>query len=266
MAKRFIDTGILKHHFTRSLEGPLKLLWVHLLTDCNAAGMWQVDWEVAEIFIGGKIDREKAMKAFENKVVILKNGAIWFIPDFIEYQYNTLQEKNPAHRNIILLLQKENLITEDLKLKPLPSPSGVPSKGTMVMVKEKVKEKVKGVQGEKIEEAYVADSTCEAMDHPYVEKIKSEYRILLKVTNPLTNEEAERLERDIGDEVFYDKLMGLANRKDVLKKYNSVNLTIRNWVSLDKKKNGSTKSDSGTERIGRMAVDDLKKIYVNTPR
>ena len=142
MAKRFIDTGILKHHFTRGLEAPLKLLLLHLFTDCNNAGMWQVDFEIAEIIIGHKIDRKKAEKAFENKVVKLKDGAIWFIPDFIDFQYGKLQEKNPAHKNIIALLLKENLIDSDYNLKVLPSTFGVPSKGTMDMDKEKEKEKV----------------------------------------------------------------------------------------------------------------------------
>jgi hypothetical protein len=141
MAKRFIDTNILKHHFLRGLEAPLKLLWMHLLTDCNHAGIWQVDFEIAEIIIGGKLDQKKAMEKFINKVTILKDGKQWFIPAFIEFQYGKLQEKNPAHKNVILILKKELLINENLEV--LQSPFVVPSKGTQDKEKEEDKEKEK---------------------------------------------------------------------------------------------------------------------------
>ncbi len=139
MAKRFIDTNILKHHFLRGLEAPLKLLWMHLLTDCNHAGIWQADFEIAEIIIGSKIDQKKVIEKFKEKVTILKDGKQWFIPAFIEFQYGKLQEKNPAHKNVILILKKELLIDENLEV--LQSPFVAPSKGTQEKEKEKEKEK-----------------------------------------------------------------------------------------------------------------------------
>lgn len=147
MAKRFIDTGILKHHFTRGLEAPLKLLYVHILTDCSHAGMWQVDWEIASIIVGAKINPEKAEKAFAGKIVKIKSGAIWFVPDFIDFQYGTLSSTNPAHRGIISILQKENLLNKDYSLKPLTSSF----EGAKDMDKEKEKDmdKEKGGAGGK---------------------------------------------------------------------------------------------------------------------
>jgi hypothetical protein len=248
MAKRFIDTGLLKHHFTRGLEAPLKLLWVHLLTDCNNAGMWQVDFEIAEIIIGQKIDRKKAEKSFENKVVKLKGGAIWFIPDFIDFQYGKLQEKNPAHKNIIVLLLKENLIDSDRNLKGLPSTFGVPSKGTMDKDKDKVMEKVMEKEKESDPEIFEIDP------HPYLKKIKSDYPVLLKMKEPLTEAQAQRLEIDIGDDLVYEKLEAMANKANILKNYISANLTLRTWVNYSNKNGKPTTKTSG-EKIGRVPIE-----------
>ena len=149
MPKRFIDTGILKHHFLRGCKAPLKLLWLHLLTDCNNAGIWQVDFEIAEIVIGSKIDRKKVDEKFAKKVIVLKDGVQWFLPDFIEYQYGFLQPNNPAHKNVIILLQKEGLIDENLKV--VERCLVVPLEGTLVKVKEKDKEKTMDKEKEKHE-------------------------------------------------------------------------------------------------------------------
>ena len=52
MAKRFIDTDIFKKRNVKDLEAPYKLLFIYLFTDCNHAGIWEVDLDVAEIRLG----------------------------------------------------------------------------------------------------------------------------------------------------------------------------------------------------------------------
>ncbi len=141
MAKRFIDTDIFKKQFIRSLEAPYKLLWVYLINDCNHAGIWEVDFDVAEIRIGLKIDREKSKKVFEGKISVLNGGSKWFLPDFIDFQYGDLKENNRAHLSVISILKKENLLNEDLSIKPLISP--LHGRKDMDMDKEKDKEEEK---------------------------------------------------------------------------------------------------------------------------
>jgi len=134
MAKRFTDTEKWKKPFIRSLKAPYKLLWLYICDDCDHSGIWQVDIEVAEIRIGEKLDYNKAILYFNDKIIPLDNGSKWFIPSFIEFQYPSgLSENNKAHTGIIKNLERYKSEIENYK--PLNSPL----QGDKVMVKDKVK-------------------------------------------------------------------------------------------------------------------------------
>jgi len=119
MAKRFTDTDKWKKPFVKSLKGTYKLFWLYLLDDCDHAGIWQVDVDVAQIRIGDEIDLYQALKLFGDKVTVFNNGEKWFIPDFIEFQYGDLNPQNRAHNSVLTLLNKYNLLPKN---KPLTSP------------------------------------------------------------------------------------------------------------------------------------------------
>ena len=138
MAKRFTDTEKWKKPFIRLLKAPYKLLWLYICDDCDHSGIWQVDIEVAEIRIGEKLDYNKAIMFFNDKIIPLDNGAKWFIPSFIEFQYPSgLSENNKAHTGIIKNLERYKNEIENYK--PLESPL----QGDKVMVKDKVMDKDK---------------------------------------------------------------------------------------------------------------------------
>jgi hypothetical protein len=121
MAKRFTDTEKWKKPFIRGLQGAYKLLWLYICDDCDHAGIWQVDFEVAKIRIGEDICLPDAIECFGDKIVIFDNGNKWFIPSFIEFQYPSgLNPDNRAHNSIIVLLEKYNLLKNENK--PLISP------------------------------------------------------------------------------------------------------------------------------------------------
>jgi hypothetical protein len=138
MAKRFTDTNKYRKQFLRGLKGPYKLLWDFLYHECEASGIWTVDFEVVAYYLGKdmKVNKEDALEYFnsdEVRIVEFDRGKKWFIPSFIEFQYGHLSEANRAHTAIILSLKKYDLIDEDLKIKPLQSPL----QGGMVMVMDK---------------------------------------------------------------------------------------------------------------------------------
>lgn len=118
MAKRFTDTEKWKKPFIRTLKSPYKLLWLYILDECDHAGIWQVDFDVAEIKIGEKLKRETAIENLQSKIYVFDNGNKWFIPDFIEFQYGTLDAKNRAHLSVLNILHKNEI---DIN-KPLTSP------------------------------------------------------------------------------------------------------------------------------------------------
>lgn len=123
MAKRFTDSEKWSKPFIRSMKAPYKLLWLYILDECNHAGIWQVDMDVARVKIGEKLYLDEAIKSFEGKIYVFDNGEKWFIPDFIEFQYGVLNQENRAHNSVIQILCKYNLIDiETGQIKPLISP------------------------------------------------------------------------------------------------------------------------------------------------
>jgi len=198
MAKRFTDTEKWKKPFIRGLQGAYKLLWLYICDDCDHAGIWQVDIDVAAIRIGEKIDSKEAIKSFDEKIIIFDKGNKWFIPSFLEFQYPSgLNPDNRAHNSVIILLEKYNLrISKD---KPLISPSE--GSMDMDMVKDMDKDKVKGEK-----------------------KVKFKENILL------TQKEHLQLIAEFGENVndFYEYLSAYKIEKSY--KTKSDYLTIKRWV------------------------------------
>jgi hypothetical protein len=199
MAKRFTDTEKWKKPFIRGLQGAYKLLWLYICDDCDHAGIWQVDMEVAAIRIGEKIDLKEAIKSFDEKIIIIDKGNKWFIPSFLEFQYPSgLNSDNRAHNSVIILLEKYNLRIS--KNKPLISP--LEGSMDMDMVKDMDKDMVKGEK-----------------------KVKFKENILL------TQKEHSQLVAEFGEKYvidFYEYLSAYKIEKSY--KTKSDYLTIRRWV------------------------------------
>lgn len=138
--------------------------------------------------------------------------------------------------------------------KPNGYPNGKPKQNHMEDVNENEN------KDKKENEKKDRQPNFEIIEHPYLEKIKSEYPILLKMDNPLSEKEAEKLEKDLGDEVVYEKLEAMANRKGVLKDYTSVNLTIRSWSKFNKNNGKSTTNDK-PKRVGRISEQGIRNIF-----
>jgi len=115
MAKRFTDTDKWKKPFIRGLEAPYKLLWFYILDDCDHAGIWIVDLEIASIRCGHTFNEKDILKIFNGQVDVVRKGELWFIRDFIDFQYGTLNPENRAHKSVLDRLKK-------YKIKPLISP------------------------------------------------------------------------------------------------------------------------------------------------
>lgn len=149
MAKRFIDTDLFKKQFTRGLQAPYKLLWIYIMTDCNHAGVWECDFDVAQIRLGTKINKAQAEKLFAEKVAVISDGEKWFIPSFIEFQYGKLMPTNRAHTSVISLLQKYDLIDDDFNIRPIGQAPCKPLTSPLQGAKDKDKEKDKDKDKEK---------------------------------------------------------------------------------------------------------------------
>lgn len=116
MANRYTDTNKWKKNFLKSLPAAYKLLWLYICDDCDHAGIWHVDFEVAAIRLGETVQERVALEAFGEKIISFDRGEKWFIPSFIEFQYpGGLDPKNRAHASVIKILQKYQLIDGSFK-------------------------------------------------------------------------------------------------------------------------------------------------------
>lgn len=146
MSKRFTDTEKYKKEFIRSLPFQYKLLWDYLYHDCNFAGIWYVDFEVAQIRIGqdAPINKKDALTWFNNgedRIIEINNGKKWFLKPFIPFQYGCLLQTNKLHIGVIRELVKEGVSLPQL------SPYVGLSKGDQLGAKDKDKEKDKVIKG-----------------------------------------------------------------------------------------------------------------------
>jgi hypothetical protein len=144
MAKRFTDTDKWKKPFIRTMKAPYKLLWLYILDECDHAGIWQIDLEVAEIKIGEKLKLDEALNQFGSRVIKLEDKL--FIPDFINFQYGPLNPSNRVHKSVLDILSLYDLTEENLKIKDLISPL----QGAKDKDKDKDKEKDKDKDRESI--------------------------------------------------------------------------------------------------------------------
>ena len=158
MAKRFTDTDKWKKGFIKRLPAKYKLLWLYILDDCNHAGIWDTDFEVASIRIGSKINEKEAAQVLAEQIKIFDDGNKWFIPKFIDFQYGQLNENVNAHKSVIKLLDKydvyniegispvdvagfEGEISKPVKLKRFNKP-------TIEQIKDYCKERNNTIDGE----------------------------------------------------------------------------------------------------------------------
>ena len=110
MAKRYTDNQKWSKPFIRTLEAPYKLLWFFILDECDHAGIWQIDMDVARIKTGCQnINLDEAKKVFGNKVIVFDGDEKMFVQDFIDFQYGTLKPENRVHFSVISLLSKYGL-------------------------------------------------------------------------------------------------------------------------------------------------------------
>lgn len=108
MAKRYTDTDKWKKMWFRKLKNDHKVFWMYLLDQCDHAGIWEVDFDLASYFCNG-IKESEIRETFIKQYQEFDNGKRWFLKDFIEFQYRELDESNRVHKSVITLLKRHGL-------------------------------------------------------------------------------------------------------------------------------------------------------------
>lgn len=104
MALRLTDTDKWKKTWFRNLTPLQKCFWQYLCDNCNHAGIWEIDFNLAEFMIGEKLDEKNLREQFKKQYIEIDNGKRWFIIDFVNFQYNVLNPKVSCHKSVLRLL------------------------------------------------------------------------------------------------------------------------------------------------------------------
>lgn len=112
MANRFFDSEKFKDKWYRNLTPKQKCMWEYFISECNIAGILEIDLPLMSLCINEEISM-KDFETFENKIIWLKEDLI-YIPNFILFQQKIssieeLNEKNNAHKGILKELLKYNI-------------------------------------------------------------------------------------------------------------------------------------------------------------
>jgi hypothetical protein len=109
MAKRFTDNEKWKDAWFSDLPSKYKLFWLYILDDCNHAGIWKVNFRVAQFMIGESLEVSEVKRYLKDRVEVI-DDEYWFICKFLKFQYpNGLKESVKAQLSVIKLLKQYNL-------------------------------------------------------------------------------------------------------------------------------------------------------------
>jgi len=138
MARRiFIEPNMLLNPSLRVMPTLYKTLWLYLLTSCDEVGVWVVDWEMAGLACGGKIDPDEAARLFlttedlsaKPKAIPIHGGRRWFIRSYLDFQYSKgILNNSQWAKSLQKMLEKHGIDFETLEpiSNPLPNPLSNP--------------------------------------------------------------------------------------------------------------------------------------------
>lgn len=203
MAKRYTDTDKWKKPFMQTLPLEYKTFFLYLLDECDHAGIWHCEFEIANLRLGANLSKERALKLYKDRVFDFDNGNKWFVLDFIQFQYGVLKPENRVHSSVIERLTKYGL-------------------------EEKIKGLVRGLQSPK---------------DIYKDKDKDKGGEFENSTNPPTLEEVQAcFVRQGGSmeqaKVFYDHYSGVGWKSGITPIINYAHF-VSKWISRDKNTNPS---------------------------
>ena len=113
MAKRMTDSAKWKNPWYRKLPPKLKLFWDYICDNCDHAGIWREDYELASFQIGMKVSADDFEEGFGDKVVRLSEDKV-FIPAFVKFQYGVLKSDSKPHLSVIKILRDQGINPESL--------------------------------------------------------------------------------------------------------------------------------------------------------
>jgi len=106
--KRFTETEKWRDPWFRKLSAGAKLAFLYIIDNCDNAGVWTADKELADFSIGMEIPWVKVLEAFGERVSVLPSGD-WLIVRFVEFQFGKLSKDCKPHIQVMRLIEKHRV-------------------------------------------------------------------------------------------------------------------------------------------------------------
>jgi hypothetical protein len=151
-SKRFTDIHKWRKTWFRKAALHVKMAWSYLCDNCDLAGFWDPDFEVANFQIGFEVNWIEVRATLGDRIQVLPDGK-WWITDFIEFQYGKLSWGCKPHKAVLDLLKRRGVLEGYLKgyltLSEIPDtlPDTPATLSGRVLDKDKDKDKDSGGSG-----------------------------------------------------------------------------------------------------------------------
>jgi hypothetical protein len=145
MAKRFLDTRLVREKWFRRLPSSFKSAWLFIVSECDEAGSWSIDEDALEFFVGTSVDLNEfvlAVNVDKERVRFLDHDLKLWVTGFVSFQYGELSSDCRPHQKVIQRLKELTLLEGYGK--------GIGRDKEEEEDKEKEKEEEKGGAGENI--------------------------------------------------------------------------------------------------------------------
>lgn len=136
--KRFTETTKWLDPWFQDLPTKFKLLWLYIVDNCSAAGVWKVNLKLASFQIGEQFDSKESLMAFNGRVEDI-GGDKWWVIKFCDFQYGSLSDSCKPHQAPLKELARLGLIARVSK--------AIPKGSQTLQEKEKDKDKDKDKGG-----------------------------------------------------------------------------------------------------------------------
>lgn len=114
MGKRFTETSKWGDKWFRALGPFEKLGWQYLCDNCDAAGVIDLDRELADFQVGHAVEWDSLLAVAGERVEVIRRGKLW-LTRFCDFQYGRLTEACRPHRPVMSLLEKHGLLNRVLE-------------------------------------------------------------------------------------------------------------------------------------------------------
>ncbi len=108
--KRFTETDKWRDSWFRKLPPETKLAYLYVIDNCDAAGVWDADYELADFQTGHEHNWPAIIEVLGDRLHILPNGK-WHLTRFVAFQYGTLSPECKPHQNVLRLIEVHQLPT-----------------------------------------------------------------------------------------------------------------------------------------------------------